>query len=51
LATKGLRIAVIGSGITQFGVSANYGTFVTGIVIIIAVGFDAVVRRRQARAV
>lgn len=42
-------IAVIGSGITQFGVSANYGTFVTGIVIIIAVGLDSVVRRRQAR--
>ena len=41
-------ISVISSGITQFGVSANYGIFVTGLVIIIAVGFDALVRRRQA---
>lgn len=42
-----LVIAVISSGITQFGVSANYSVFVTGVVIIIAVGVDALVRRRQ----
>jgi len=41
-------IAVISSGITHFGVSANYSVFVTGSVIVIAVGFDSFVRRRQA---
>ena len=42
-------IAVIGSGITRFGVSANYSTFVTGAMILLAVGVDALIRRRQAR--
>ena len=41
-------IAVIGSGITRFGISANYSTFVTGAVILLAVGVDALIRRRQA---
>jgi ribose transport system permease protein len=42
-----LVIAVISSGITRFGISANYSQFVTGLVIIIAVAVDAFVRRRQ----
>ena len=42
-------IAVIGSGITRFGISANYSTFVTGAMILLAVGVDALIRRRQAR--
>jgi ribose transport system permease protein len=41
-------IAVIGSGITRFGISANYSTFVTGAMILLAVGVDALIRRRQA---
>jgi len=42
-----LVIAVISSGITRFGVSANYSVFVTGVVILIAVAVDALIRRRQ----
>jgi ribose transport system permease protein len=42
-------IAVIGSGITRFGISANYSTFVTGAMILLAVGVDALIRRRQER--
>jgi len=42
-----LVIAVISSGITRFGISANYSQFVTGIVIIVAVAVDTFVRRRQ----
>jgi ribose transport system permease protein len=42
-------IAVIGSGITRFGISANYSTFVTGAMILLAVGIDAFIRRRQER--
>lgn len=42
-------IAVIGSGITRFGISANYSTFVTGAMILLAVGVDALIRRRQDR--
>lgn len=45
-----LVIAVISSGITRFGISANYSQFVTGIVIIIAVAIDAFVRKRQEKA-
>jgi ribose transport system permease protein len=41
-------ISVISSGITQFGVSANYSVFVTGSMILLAVGVDAFIRRRQA---
>lgn len=40
-------ISVISSGITRFGVSANYSIFVTGLVILIAVAVDAFIRRRQ----
>jgi ribose transport system permease protein len=42
-------ISVISSGITQFGVSANYSIFVTGAMILLAVGVDAFIRRRQTR--
>lgn len=44
-------ISVISSGITQFGVSANYSIFVTGAMILLAVGVDALIRRRQTRHV
>jgi ribose transport system permease protein len=44
-------IAVIASGITRFGISANYSTFVTGAMILLAVGIDALIRRRQERRV
>ena len=39
-----LLISVIGAGLTQFGVSASWGSFVTGMVILAAVALDAVVR-------
>jgi ribose transport system permease protein len=42
-----LVIAVISSGIVQFGVSANWSMLVTGAMIIAAVGLDSAVRRRQ----
>ena len=45
-----LVIAVISSGIVQFGVSANWSVLVTGVMIIAAVGLDAAVRRRQAQS-
>lgn len=41
-----LIISAIAGGLTQFGVPANWGNLVTGAVIVIAVGFDAIVRRR-----
>jgi ribose transport system permease protein len=42
-----LLISVISSGLIQFGVSANWSSFVTGAVIIGAVGLDALIRRRR----
>ncbi|MFV2065263.1 MAG: ABC transporter permease [Chloroflexota bacterium] len=42
-------IAVIASGITRFGISANFSTFVTGAMILLAVAVDALIRRRQER--
>ena len=42
-----LLISVITSGLIQFGVSANWSSFVTGAVIIGAVGLDALIRRRR----
>lgn len=42
-----LVIGVIGSGIVQFGVSANWSVFVTGAMIIVAVATDALIRRRR----
>lgn len=44
-----LVIAVIGSGIVQFGIAANWSVFVTGVMIIVAVSLDSLVRRRQGR--
>lgn len=44
-----LVIAVIGSGIVQFGIAANWSVFVTGVMIIVAVSLDSLVRRRQER--
>ena len=41
-----LIISAISGGLTQFGVPANWGSLATGIVIVVAVGFDAIVRRR-----
>lgn len=42
-----LIISVIGGGLTQLGVPSDWGHFATGVVIVLAVGFDAVVRRRS----
>jgi ribose transport system permease protein len=42
-----LIISTIAGGLTQFGVSADWSDFVTGAVIVGAVGFDAIVRRRS----
>ncbi|MCF6327369.1 MAG: ABC transporter permease [Devosiaceae bacterium] len=42
-----LLIAVISSGIVQFGITANWSVFVTGVLIIFAVALDAAIRRRR----
>lgn len=42
-----LLISVITSALIQFGVSANWTSFVTGGVIVGAVGLDAMIRRRR----
>ncbi len=42
-----LLIAVISSGIVQFGITANWSVFVTGVLIIFAVAIDAAIRRRR----
>ena len=44
-----LVIAVISSAIVQFGITANWSVFMTGVLIIAAVTLDALIRRRQAR--
>ena len=44
-----LLIAVISSGIVQFGITANWSVFVTGVMIIAAVAFDAAIRRRNQK--
>lgn len=46
-----LIISVIGGGLTQLGVPSDWGQFATGVVIVLAVGFDSVVRRRHRRRV
>lgn len=46
-----LIIAVIQSGLIQFGVGGNWSIFATGAVIIAAVAVDAVVKRQRARRV
>ena len=45
-----LVLGVISSGLVQFGVPANWSTFVTGVVIITAVALDYFIRRRRAPA-
>ena len=39
---------MISGGLTPFGVSINWASFVTGAVIVAAVSIDAVIKRRQA---
>lgn len=43
-----LLISTIQSGLVQFGVNPNWSSFVTGAVIIAAVAFDSLVKRRRA---
>jgi len=43
-----LIVAVINSGLIFFSIDSNWTNFVTGAVIVIAVGSDALVRRRRA---
>jgi ribose transport system permease protein len=43
-----LIISVIGAGLIQFGVSSEWSVFVTGVIIVGAVSFDALVRRRRS---
>jgi ribose transport system permease protein len=45
-----LIIETINSGLSFFGVAANWGIFVTGAVIVLAVALDGLVRRRRATA-
>lgn len=45
-----LIISVITGALTEFGVSINWASFVTGAVIVGAVSIDAVVKRRQGMA-
>lgn len=42
-----LIVAVINSGLVFFSVPANWSDFITGAVIVIAVGSDALIRRRR----
>jgi ribose/xylose/arabinose/galactoside ABC-type transport system permease subunit len=44
-----LIIAVIGSGVVFLGIDAVWSTFVTGLVIVVAVGVDQLVRQRRKR--
>jgi ribose/xylose/arabinose/galactoside ABC-type transport system permease subunit len=46
-----LIIACISSGIIFFGIDATWSTFVTGAVIVVAVGIDRVVRAQRRRRV
>jgi ribose transport system permease protein len=43
-----LIVAVINSGLIFFSIDSNWTNFVTGAVIVVAVGSDALVRRRRA---
>jgi ribose transport system permease protein len=43
-----LIISVIQSGIVFFGVDPNYGRFITGVVILLAIALDRVLKRRRA---
>jgi ribose transport system permease protein len=44
-----LLIALIRSGLVQFGVTANWSAFVTGVVIIVSVALDSGVRTLRRR--
>ena len=44
-------LGVISSGLLQFGITANWTTFATGTVIIVAVALDYFVRRRRGLTV
>jgi ribose transport system permease protein len=44
-----LIVAVINSGLIFFSVDSNWSNFVTGAVIVIAVGTDALIRHRRAQ--
>jgi ribose transport system permease protein len=43
-----LIISVIQSGIVFFGVDPNYGRFITGVVILLAIALDRILKRRRA---
>src|SRR5262245_25225357 len=45
-----LIIAVINSGVLFLGIDAVWSTFVTGLVIVVAVGVDQLVRQRRRRS-
>ena len=45
-----LIIAVINSGVLFLGIDAVWSTFVTGLVIVVAVGVDQLVRQRRKRS-
>jgi ribose transport system permease protein len=42
-----LIVSVINGAMTSFGVSVNYASFVTGIVIVGAVAMDSLLRRKR----
>jgi ribose transport system permease protein len=44
-----LIIAVINSGVLFLGIDAVWSTFVTGLVIVVAVAVDQLVRQRRRR--
>ena len=41
-------ITTIDSGLVRYGVNPNYSEFVTGVVILFAIGLDRIVKRRRA---
>jgi ribose transport system permease protein len=43
-----LIVSTINSGLIFFSINSNWTNFVTGAVIVIAVGSDALIRRRRA---
>lgn len=43
-----LIISIIQSGIVFFGVSPNYARFITGVVILLAIALDRILKRRRA---
>ncbi|ACM28762.1 ABC transporter permease [Rhizobium rhizogenes] len=42
-----LIISIIQSGIVFFGVDPNYGRFITGVVIVLAIALDRILKRRR----